>query len=71
MKGSYSREFLARNEVDVAGDLGKSIANRDAFSLSLGTNLYLGRNLKLQAEAVQCFGGEKGIRAYLSVDYSW
>ena len=71
VRGSYSREFLARNEVDVAGDLGKSIANRDAFLLSLGTNLYLGRNIRLQAEAVHYFGGEKGIQAHLSVDYSW
>lgn len=68
---SYSREFLARNEVDVAGDLGRSVANRDTFSAALGTILQLGRNVGLQAEAVQYFGGDKGAQAQLSVNYSW
>jgi outer membrane autotransporter protein len=68
---SYSREFLARNEVDVAGDLGRSVASRDAFAAALGTSLQLGRNVGLQAEAVQYFGGDKGVQAQLSVNYSW
>ena len=68
---SYSREFLARNEVDVAGDLARSEMKQDAFSIALGTNLRLGRNFSLQAEAVQLFGGEKGIQANFALNYVW
>ena len=70
-RASYSREFLARNEVDVAGDLARSETKKGAFSIALGTNLRLGRNFSLQAEAVQLFGGEKGIQANLAVNYVW
>ena len=70
-RASYSREFLARNEVDVAGDLARSEMKKGAISIALGTNLRLGRNFSLQAEAVQLFGGEKGIQANLAVNYVW
>ena len=70
-RASYSREFLGRNEVNVAGDLARSEAKKGAFSIALGTNLRLGRNFSLQAEAVQLFGGEKGIQANLAVNYVW
>ena len=70
-RASYSREFLARNEVDIAGDLARSEPRQDAFSVALGTNLRLGRNFSLQAEAVQLFGSEKGIQANLAVNFAW
>ena len=70
-RASFSREFLARNEVSVAGDLARSEMKQDAFSIALGTNLRLGRNLSLQAEAVQLFSGEKGVQANLAVNYAW
>jgi len=70
-RASYSREFLGRNEVSVAGDLARSETKKDAFSIALGTNLRLGRNFSLQAEAVRFFGGEKGIQANLAVNYVW
>ena len=70
-RAGYSREFLARNEVDVAGDLARSETRQGAFSIALGTNLRLGQNFSLQAEALQLFGSEKGIQANLAVNYVW
>ena len=70
-RASYSREFLGRNEVNVAGDLARSETRQGTFSIALGTNLRLGQNFSLQAEAVQLFGSEKGIQANLAVNYVW
>lgn len=70
-KLSYIQQFSGRNEVDIAGDLAVSEANRSSWQLGLGADLQLSRQWSLQGEVAQLFGGETGFQGNLALKLAW
>ncbi len=70
-KASFIHDLSKRNEVDIAGDRGISELNRNSYALSVGANMQLNGNCRLQGEVAQVMGSERGLQGNLAVQYAW
>jgi outer membrane autotransporter protein len=70
-KFSAVRDFSARNEVSVAGDLAVSELEKNSFMLAVGTDLKINQRWSLHGQLAEVFDGERGLQGNLALKYAW
>ena len=69
LQAAYRHEFCRPNLVDVAGDTAVDSVGRNAWLINLGADWALSHRLSIRGEAGRLFGGERGYRGSLTMQY--